>query len=159
MQCEFESQVIHATRTGTVNDQLREHINTCSTCRETEQIALSFHALARETDSIMPPVPDPSLIWRDAYIRPEPARSNALLYFISAAVLAVTMIGGYYFYHTFFHSAGERSVSLTRLPLAGSPLPLDSGLVIILLAVALVLILPRLGTPRPKNYTGTMVSL
>ncbi len=159
MQCEFESQVIHAVRTNTVPDQLRAHINSCSACQATERLALSFHALATETESIMPPVPDPSLIWREAYIQPEPPRSNALLHLISAAVLAVTMIGGYYFYHAFFHSAGQRSVSLSRLPLGGSPFPLDSGLVIILLAVALVLILPRLGTPRPKNYTGTMVSL
>lgn len=159
MQCEIESQVIHATRTGTVNDQLRTHINTCSTCRETEQIALSFHALAKETDSIMPPVPDPSLIWREAYIRLEPARSNALLYLISAAVMVLVMITGYFSYGLFFRAPQGTTGSLARLPLGGIPFPNDSGLLIILFALALVIFLPKIGPSRPKNCTGTMVSL
>ncbi len=159
MQCEFESRVIDATRTGTVNDQLRAHINSCATCRTTEQLALSFYALAIETESIMPPVPDPSLIWRDAYLRPESVRSNTLLYLISAAVMALVMITGYFSYGLFFRAPQGTTGSLARLPLGGIPFPNDSGLLIILFALALVIFLPKIGPSRPKNYTGTMVSL
>lgn len=159
MQCEFESRIIQAIRSGAMTDQLQEHVASCPACQETERLALAYRALATETDAVVPPPRDPSLIWRDAFPSQFAPKPTGMLYLISVAVMVMVMITGYFTYEIFFRPPQGTTGSLARLPLGGIPFPNDSGLIIIVIAIALVILLPQIGPSRPKNYTGTMVSL
>lgn len=158
MQCEFELRVITAVRSDAIPRDLRKHIDSCPACQETERLALSFRALATETDAIMPPVPDPSVVWDEATGAARPA-SQTTLYLISAAVLGAVLLAGYFIHGFFFRMPGESAGSLKRLPLGGSPFPLDGGLIILLVAVGLVLLLPQIGSSKPKKVSGLFVTM
>ena len=158
MQCEFELRVITAVRSDAIPGDLRKHIDSCPACQETERLTLSFRALAMETDAVIPPVPDPSMVWNEATVEARPA-SQTTLYLISAAVLGAVLLAGYFIYGFFFRMPGESAGSLKRLPLGGSPFPLDSGLVILLVAVGLVLLLPQIGSSKPKKVGSLFVTM
>lgn len=158
MQCEFEVRVIEALRGNRLTDQVRSHIAACPACQDTERLVLGFGELAKETAALMPPIPDPAYFWQEAQPSPVAAGSSSLLYIISAAVMIMTLISGYFLYGSFFRHPGTLAPSLTHLPLAGSPFPLDGGLVLLLAAVALVIFLPQIGPSKSRPRSGTMMS-
>jgi hypothetical protein len=157
-QCKCEYDVIYSVRERNVTESLRKHIKGCAACQETERLVLTFQVMADETNQVVPAIPDPSLIWTDAF----PVRTPALpSYFplLLISIIGISLVSGYFIYGALFHHPAPTGASLSRLPLGGSPFPLDSGMLIILLAIALVIFLPKIGPSKPKKATRLLMTM
>jgi predicted anti-sigma-YlaC factor YlaD len=150
LECNHEAEIIQASRSGQWTETLQNHLATCQACRSAHQLALMFSDLAAQTQVNMPVAPDPDLIWLKAALnapRREQRRSPgialaALVAFVTLATLA----------YRFWFSESTVGPSFGLSPFAGAPFPLDATLAVLLVAVALVLVLPSSGSGRPSTH-------
>jgi hypothetical protein len=63
MRCEWEQRIVEATRSGSWTSSLREHLQECQQCLQTELIAASLQEAARIGSVELPPA---GMVWRRA---------------------------------------------------------------------------------------------
>lgn len=116
MKCEWEHQVIEATRSGLWNPSLRAHLQDCALCSQTERIAASLQedAAAAERGLDLPPA---SMIWRRAQAR---RRADALQRATRRPFLLVSALGAIYSVVLLLWGVSQLPQSVYRL-LAASP--------------------------------------
>lgn len=143
--CEFEQQIIHAARIDAWTEQLRQHLAKCQPCREAHQVAMSLAQLAAKDEVFMPPALDPNLLWLKAEVR-EQRLTQTGRNFTFGGIAVIAAVSFFLVYRFVSGGTGAETSSALPIPFADAPFPLDATLVFLLIAVALVFLLPSAGT-------------
>jgi uncharacterized membrane protein len=94
--CQFESKVLTAVRTGAWGDDLKDHLAGCAGCREVVRVASALHVIAEETP-IPTSLPNYRLVWLKAQVLQNQRRITRLeligkLGTLAAVVVAAAVI-------------------------------------------------------------------
>jgi len=90
-ECQQEPSILEALRTGNWNDSHSQHLNDCSDCRETVDVARWMRLLAQ---GLREPLPDAKIVWLRAQIAGETARRDRVLAPVMLAHILVQVIIG-----------------------------------------------------------------
>ena len=88
-ECQQEPSILEALRTGNWNDSHSQHLNDCSDCRETVDVARWMRLLAQ---GLREPLPDAKIVWLRAQIAGETARRDRVLAPVMLAHILVQVI-------------------------------------------------------------------
>ncbi len=120
-ECQQEPSILEALRTGKWNDSHSQHLNDCSDCRETVDVARWMRLLAQGQRE---PLPDAKIIWLRAQIAGETARRDRVLAPVMLARILVQVIIGVCSAGWLFWKWPEIGSALTRLLATQYPVPL-----------------------------------
>ena len=120
-ECQQEPSILEALRTGNWNDSHSQHLNDCSDCRETVDVARWMRLLAQ---GLREPLPDAKIVWLRAQIAGETARRDRVLAPVMLARILVQVIIGVCSAGWLFWKWPEIGSALTRLVATLYPVPL-----------------------------------
>ena len=120
-ECQQEPSILEALRTGNWNDSHSQHLNDCSDCRETVDVARWMRLLAQ---GLREPLPDAKIVWLRAQIAGETARRDRVLAPVMLAHILVQVIIGVCSAAWLFWKWPEIGPALTRLVAIQYPVPL-----------------------------------
>ena len=120
-ECQQEPSILEALRTGNWNDSHSQHLNDCSDCRETVDVARWMRLLAQ---GLREPLPDGKIIWLRAQIAGETARRDRVLAPVMLAHMLLQAIIGVCSAGWLFWKWPEIGPALTRLVAIQYPVPL-----------------------------------
>ena len=120
-ECRQEPSILEALRTGNWNDSHSQHLNDCSDCRETVDVARWMRLLAQ---GLREPLPDAKIVWLRAQIAGETARRDRVLAPVMLAHILVQVIIGVCSAAWLFWKWPEIGPALTRLVAIQYPVPL-----------------------------------
>ena len=120
-ECQQEPSILEALRTGNWNDSHSQHLNDCSDCRETVDVARWMRLLAQ---GLREPLPDAKIVWLRAQIAGETARRDRVLAPVMLAHILVQVIIGVCSAAWLFWKWPEIGPALTRLVATQYPVPL-----------------------------------
>ena len=120
-ECQQEPSILEALRTGKWNDSHSQHLNDCSDCRETVDVARWMRLLAQ---GLREPLPDAKIVWLRAQIAGETARRDRVLAPVMLARILVQVIIGVCSAGWLFWKWPEIGSALTRLLATQYPVPL-----------------------------------
>lgn len=150
IQCEFEQQVVVAIRSGKWSEQLRQHISACDHCQEVQQIAMSLMSLDIRVEEILPPVPDPNLLWLMVELQAH-RRTQVYRNLVAGGAAAAVFAAVWGAYALWFNTSAAGTADRVPSPISGTPFPLDATFLFILIAVALVFLLPLASGPQTQR--------
>lgn len=146
-ECEFEMETIRASRENLWTESLRQHVESCEVCSAARELTSAFAELQQQTLAAMPPIPDPDLLWLKMALN-EPQLRRANVSGIAVAATMVLAILAYLAYRIWLPRPVTSGGSGLSSPFVGTPFPLDATFLFLLIAVALVLFLPGIGSSK-----------
>ncbi|MCM2271222.1 MAG: hypothetical protein NDJ18_01520 [candidate division Zixibacteria bacterium] len=146
-ECEFEMETIRAAREDLWTESLRRHGESCEVCSAARELASAFEELRQQTLAATPPIPDPDLLWLKMALN-EPKQQRANVSGIAAAATVVLAVLAYLAFRIWLPRPVASGDSSLSSPFVGAPFPLDATLLFVLIAVALVLFLPGIGSSK-----------
>ena len=120
-ECQQEPSILEALRTGNWNDSHSQHLNDCSDCRETVDVARWMRLLAQ---GLREPLPDAKIVWLRAQIAGETARRDRVLAPVMLAHILVQVIISVCSAGWLFWKWPEIGSALTQLVATLYPVPL-----------------------------------
>ena len=146
-ECEFEMETIRALRENLWTESLRRHGESCEVCSAARELTSAFAELQQQTVAAMPPIHDPDLLWLKMALN-EPKQQRANSTGVAAAAIMVLAILAYLAYRIWLPRPVASGDSGLSSPFVGAPFPLDATFLFLLIAVALVLFLPGIGSSK-----------